>query len=363
MSAPPTFLSARLTSASAAAEVPASGGVGIAGGGCGAPGEASAALDVGSGSAMWLRSTARGAAEAVGIPVVEPTSPAPAAPRTTKAKAKGPGRAQAAFQRGLAALTQWVEREGADRPVPRGAVVEVAVDGETEPVPVKLGVWISNTKSRKDRLDTDQLTALATLGMDWAGPVADTEPAPAPAPYRTRRWRPRRNRRCASTAKRVRRGAVRERNLHLRPHRAARTALRARGLRGQPLSRGPGSDRTPGRPSSSQVFPQVRCELRACCAHVARWSCTGCCGLNGRPGPGSAPARRNALRVRGCGLQAVQPVVEGAYEAGRFWRQCRVPSSYLGWGMSVRHVRQVPCWVCALQISTGSSGMLVTPVR
>lgn len=98
MSAPPTFLSARLTSASAAAEVPASGGVGIAGGGCGAPGEASAALDVGSGSAMWLRSTARGAAEAVGIPVVEPTSPAPAAPRTTKAKAKGPGRAQAAFQ-------------------------------------------------------------------------------------------------------------------------------------------------------------------------------------------------------------------------------------------------------------------------
>ncbi|MFJ7416908.1 Helicase associated domain protein [Streptomyces sp. NPDC098077] len=116
---------------------------------------------------------------ALGIPVVEPTSPAAAAPRTTKAKAKGPGRAQAAFQRGLAALTQWVEREGADRPVPRGAVVEVAVDGETEPVPVKLGVWISNTKSRKDRLDTDQLAALASLGLEWAGPPPAVEAAPA----------------------------------------------------------------------------------------------------------------------------------------------------------------------------------------
>ncbi|MGC5530407.1 Helicase associated domain protein [Streptomyces sp. SR-10] len=112
---------------------------------------------------------------ALGIPVVEPAPPAPAAPRTTK----GPGRAQAAFQRGLAALTQWVEQEGTDRPVPRGAVVEVAVDGEAEPVPVKLGVWISNTKSRKDRLDTDQLAALAILGMDWAGPPPAIEAAPA----------------------------------------------------------------------------------------------------------------------------------------------------------------------------------------
>ncbi|MFI0936954.1 Helicase associated domain protein [Streptomyces sp. NPDC021019] len=116
---------------------------------------------------------------ALGIPVTEPAFPAPAAPRTTKTKAKGPGRAQAAFQRGLAALAQWVEQEGTDRPVPRGAVVEVAVDGEAEPVPVKLGVWISNTKSRKDRLDTDQLAALAKLGMDWAGPPPAIEAAPA----------------------------------------------------------------------------------------------------------------------------------------------------------------------------------------
>ncbi|MET9980102.1 Helicase associated domain protein [Streptomyces microflavus] len=104
----------------------------------------------------------------LGIKPLEKPSPAPAAPRAAKGSDKSPSRAQEAFQRGLAALAQWVEREGADRPVPRGAVVEVAVDGETEPVRVKLGVWISNTKSRKDRLDTDQLAALAKLGMDWA---------------------------------------------------------------------------------------------------------------------------------------------------------------------------------------------------
>ncbi|MFB7484478.1 Helicase associated domain protein [Streptomyces anulatus] len=113
---------------------------------------------------------------ALGIPVTEPASPAPAAPRTTKKP--GPSKAQAAFQRGLAALTQWKEQEG-DRPVPRSAVVEVAVDGEAEPVPVKLGVWISNTRARRYRLNNDQLTALASLGLEWAGPPPAIEAAPA----------------------------------------------------------------------------------------------------------------------------------------------------------------------------------------
>ncbi|MGW0857669.1 hypothetical protein, partial [Streptomyces sp. NPDC002690] len=50
---------------------------------------------------------------------------------------KKPGiKAEAAFQRGLAALEQWVA-EG-QRPVPCGAMVDVMVDSET--VPVKLGV-------------------------------------------------------------------------------------------------------------------------------------------------------------------------------------------------------------------------------
>lgn len=100
----------------------------------------------------------------LGIKPLEEPSPAPAA----KGATKGPGKAQQAFQRGLAALTQWVEREGLDRPVPRSHSEQITVDGETEPVVVKLGVWISNTKSRRDRLDTDQLAALAKLGMQWA---------------------------------------------------------------------------------------------------------------------------------------------------------------------------------------------------
>ncbi len=33
---------------------------------------------------------------------------------------------------------------------------------------VKLGVWVSTTKSRRDKLTADQLTALAKLGVDWA---------------------------------------------------------------------------------------------------------------------------------------------------------------------------------------------------
>ncbi|MEU0671141.1 Helicase associated domain protein [Streptomyces lavendulocolor] len=90
-------------------------------------------------------------------------------PAPEAARAKGPSKAQAAFQRGLAALTQWVEKEG-DRPVPRGTVVEieVEVDGETEPVTVKLGVWVSNMRARRDRLTAEQLDALRHLGMKWA---------------------------------------------------------------------------------------------------------------------------------------------------------------------------------------------------
>ena len=88
-------------------------------------------------------------------------------PRQPARTAKGPSKAQQAFQRGLAALTQWVEREGADRPVPRGHSEEITVDGEAEPVIVKLGVWVSNTKSRRDKLTEEQLDALRKLGVKW----------------------------------------------------------------------------------------------------------------------------------------------------------------------------------------------------
>ncbi|MFH9821491.1 Helicase associated domain protein [Streptomyces sp. NPDC017230] len=101
---------------------------------------------------------------ALSVTPVERPAPAPAAPRSTK----GPSKAQQAFQRGLAALAQWVDREGADRPVPRAHVEEITVGGEAEPVIVKLGVWVSNTKTRRDKLGPDQLASLAKLGVDWA---------------------------------------------------------------------------------------------------------------------------------------------------------------------------------------------------
>ncbi|GAA2679697.1 hypothetical protein GCM10009864_60020 [Streptomyces lunalinharesii] len=101
---------------------------------------------------------------ALGITAPATPSPAPVASRATK----GPSKAQQAFQRGLAALAQWVEREGTDRPVPRGTVEEITVNGQAEPVIVKLGVWISNTKTRRDKLTTEQRHALQELGIDWA---------------------------------------------------------------------------------------------------------------------------------------------------------------------------------------------------
>ncbi|MFC9855875.1 DEAD/DEAH box helicase [Streptomyces prasinus] len=109
----------------------------------------------------------------LGVQPAEAPSPAPAAARATK----GPNKAQQAFQRGLAALAQWVEREG-DRPVSRGHSEQITVDGEAEPVTVKLGVWISNTKSRRDRLNAEQLAALAVLGMDWAKPATIPQATP-----------------------------------------------------------------------------------------------------------------------------------------------------------------------------------------
>ncbi|MGV4891399.1 Helicase associated domain protein [Streptomyces viridosporus] len=99
----------------------------------------------------------------LGVKPVEAPSHAPAATRAMK----GPSKAQQAFQRGLAALAQWVEREGAHRPVPRGHSETITVHGQ-EPVVVKLGVWVSNTKQRRDKLTPDQRAMLKELGVEWA---------------------------------------------------------------------------------------------------------------------------------------------------------------------------------------------------
>ncbi|MFJ5534934.1 helicase associated domain-containing protein [Streptomyces sp. NPDC093261] len=100
----------------------------------------------------------------LGIKPTKAPSPTPPA----KGATKGQSKAQQAFQRGLAALRQWIEREGAHRPVPRGHTEQITVHGEADPVAVRLGVWVSNTKSRRDKLAQEQLDALRELGVDWA---------------------------------------------------------------------------------------------------------------------------------------------------------------------------------------------------
>ncbi|GAA2753006.1 DEAD/DEAH box helicase [Kitasatospora cinereorecta] len=76
------------------------------------------------------------------------------------------GGGSAAFRRGVAALAQYAAREQRVV-VPRGHV-EALEDG----VEVRLGVWLSNTKTRRDRLNQEQLATLAALGLPWASAVA-----------------------------------------------------------------------------------------------------------------------------------------------------------------------------------------------
>lgn len=91
----------------------------------------------------------------------------PAAAKDAKGAGKGRTKASAAFQRGVAALAQYVAREGTHR-VPRGHTEELALDGQAEPLAVKLGVWVTNTKTRRDKLTQEQRAALADLGVEWA---------------------------------------------------------------------------------------------------------------------------------------------------------------------------------------------------
>ncbi|GGZ18076.1 helicase [Streptomyces nitrosporeus] len=107
---------------------------------------------------------------ALGIHAPATPPPAPATPHATK----NPTKAEAAFQRGLTALTQWVGREGT---MPPRKAVEVMPDG-TE---VKVGIWYGNTKARQDKLTPEQLAGLARLGVPWAQPATPEQPAPPTA--------------------------------------------------------------------------------------------------------------------------------------------------------------------------------------
>ncbi|MEU2681297.1 Helicase associated domain protein [Streptomyces sp. NPDC007107] len=74
----------------------------------------------------------------------------------------GSRRAGGAFERGVAALAQYVEREGTV--VVSRSWSEVLPDGTS----VRLGVWLSNVKSRRATLTDEEWERLAGLGLEWA---------------------------------------------------------------------------------------------------------------------------------------------------------------------------------------------------
>ncbi|MFH8341511.1 helicase associated domain-containing protein [Streptomyces sp. AM6-12] len=85
-----------------------------------------------------------------------------------------------AFQRDLEALRQFVEREGHVKvprqhtePLPPTAAGTREGAGRPkqqgrEGVPVRLGVFLSNTRQRRDRLTDEQRATRADLGVEWA---------------------------------------------------------------------------------------------------------------------------------------------------------------------------------------------------
>ncbi|MFE7328170.1 helicase associated domain-containing protein [Streptomyces sp. NPDC057565] len=60
------------------------------------------------------------------------------------------------------ALAQYIAREG------RSVVGRQHVEELPNGTSVRLGVFLSNQKSRRDKLTEDQLSALAALGLEWA---------------------------------------------------------------------------------------------------------------------------------------------------------------------------------------------------
>ncbi|WP_393096703.1 Helicase associated domain protein [Streptomyces sp. LN325] len=108
--------------------------------------------------AVWqgLAEGQRERLEAIGI------TPLPPEP---EAAVKPSAAAVSAFEKGVAALAQYKARTGSVT-VPRGHVETIVIDGQE--YPVKLGVFLSNSKSRRAKLTTDKLAQLADLGLNWA---------------------------------------------------------------------------------------------------------------------------------------------------------------------------------------------------
>ncbi|RXS65325.1 helicase [Streptomyces sp. TM32] len=92
--------------------------------------------------------------------------PLPATEKEPPAKAATARKGvSAAFERGVAALAQYKAREGHMK-IARTHVETVVVDDKEHAV--KLGVFLSNTKTRRGKLNAGKLQQLAELGLEWA---------------------------------------------------------------------------------------------------------------------------------------------------------------------------------------------------
>ncbi|ASQ93462.1 hypothetical protein CGL27_10550 [Streptomyces sp. 11-1-2] len=70
------------------------------------------------------------------------------------------------FERGLAAARQCREREGSLEDVPRKRVETIVDDAGVEQT-IKLGVWLTNQRSRRGTLTEERAAALNELGIRW----------------------------------------------------------------------------------------------------------------------------------------------------------------------------------------------------
>ncbi|MFJ4585643.1 DEAD/DEAH box helicase [Streptomyces echinatus] len=96
-------------------------------------------------------------------------TPLPPQQETPKRAPRG---GSAAFERGCAALAQYRARTGTVGPISRSHVETITADGKEHEV--KLGVFLSNTKTRRAKLSPAQLEALAALGLEWAQHTLET---------------------------------------------------------------------------------------------------------------------------------------------------------------------------------------------
>ncbi|MEU0275769.1 helicase associated domain-containing protein [Streptomyces sp. NPDC006307] len=85
------------------------------------------------------------------------------APEPTTAAAPAGGGRAAAWERGVAAARAYLAREGTLAGVSRSHIERIVHEGQEHDV--KLGVWLTNQRSRRTKLAADRLAVLAELGV------------------------------------------------------------------------------------------------------------------------------------------------------------------------------------------------------